>query len=161
MTDYQDSHPLNPSEFWPMAKFGFSVQIEDLPELGFQTVEGLEVEMSVMEYRAGASQVLHKSKRPGLTTYSNITLKKGEFVGDANLKDWMHLYQWEIAQNRTKRRTILIELKDEGGEVQMAWQVAGAFPVKFTPTALDAEADSEVAVQEIELAIESWTLDYT
>lgn len=160
MTDYSASHPVNSAQFWPLAKFAFRVTIEDLPELGFQTVEGLEVEVSVMEYRDGRSQVLHKSKRPGLVTYSNITLKKGEFIGDAELKDWMHLYQWETTENRTKRRTVLIELLDEGENVMMSWSVAGAFPVKFTPTSLDAEADSEVAVQEIELAIESWTLDY-
>ncbi|BDS14000.1 phage tail protein [Aureispira anguillae] len=159
MSDYQASHPLNGADFWPLAKFSFRVTIDGLPELGFQTVEGLEVEVSIMEYRDGASGVLHKSKRPGLTTYSNITFKKGEFVGDANLKDWMHLYQWERATNRTERKQIIIELLDEAEDVMMTWTVAGAFPVKFTPTALDAEADSEVAVEEIEVAIESWTLD--
>lgn len=159
--DYSESHPLNGADFWPLAKFAFRVTIEDLVELGFQTVEGLEVEVSIMEYRDGVSGVLHKSKRPGLVTYSNITLKRGEFIGDDHIKEWMKLYQWDKTDNRTKRRELIIELLDEGDNVMITWTVKGAFPVKFTPTALDAEADSEVAVQEIELAVESWTQDYS
>lgn len=157
MSDYTEN-AVNPFE-WPLAKFFFRVTIDGLPELGFQTVEGLESEVSVMEYRPGNTQFLFKSKRPGLVTYSNITFKKGEFLGDANLKDWWHLYAWEKANNRNERKEILIELLDESESVMMTWTVKGAFPVKFTPTSLDAEADSEVAVEEIEVAIESWTLD--
>jgi phage tail-like protein len=156
--DYSD-HPVNGADFWPLAKFAFRVSIEDLPELGFQTVEGLETEVSIMEYRDGNAGVLFKSKRPGLVTYSNITFKRGEFIGDAHIRDWMHLYQWEKVDNRTKRREIIIELLDEGDNTMITWTVRGCFPVKFTPTALDAEADSEVAVQEIEIACESWTQD--
>jgi phage tail-like protein len=157
MSDYTEN-AVNPFE-WPLAKFFFRVTIDGLPELGFQTVEGLESEVSVMEYRPGNTQFLFKSKRPGLVTYSNITFKKGEFMSDANLKDWWHLYAWEKGTNRNERKEILIELLDESESVMMTWTVKGAFPVKFTPTSLDAEADSEVAVEEIEVAIESWTLD--
>jgi phage tail-like protein len=157
MSDYTEN-AVNPFE-WPLAKFFFRVTIDGLPELGFQTVEGLESEVSVMEYRPGNTQFLFKSKRPGLVTYSNITFKKGEFMGDANLKDWWHLYAWEKGTNRNERKEILIELMDESESVMMTWTVKGAFPVKFTPTNLDAEADSEVAVEEMEVAIESWTLD--
>lgn len=157
MSDYTEN-AVNPFE-WPLAKFFFRVTIDGLPELGFQTVEGLESEVSVMEYRPGNTQFLFKSKRPGLVTYSNITFKKGEFSGDANLKDWWHLYAWEKGTNRNERKEILIELMDEAEGVMMTWTVKGAFPVKFTPTSLDAEADSEVAVEEMEVAIESWTLE--
>jgi len=157
MSDYTEN-AVNPFE-WPLAKFFFRVTIDGLPELGFQTVEGLESEVSVMEYRPGNTQFLFKAKRPGLVTYSNITLKKGMFLGDSNLKDWWHLYAWDKATNRNERKEILIELLDEAEDVMMTWTVKGAFPVKYTPTSLDAEADSEVAVEELEFACESWTLD--
>jgi phage tail-like protein len=157
MSDYSE-HPVNPFE-WPLAKFYFRVTIDELPELGFQTVEGMESEVSVMEYRPGNSPFLFKSKRPGLVTYSNITLKKGMFSGDPNLKDWWKLYAWDKAENRNKRRDMLIELMDEGDNVMMTWTCKGCFPVKFTPTGLDAEADSEVAVEEMEIAVESWQLE--
>jgi phage tail-like protein len=157
MSDYTDN-ATNPFE-WPLAKFQFRVTIDGLPELGFQTVEGLESEVSIIEYRPGNSSFLFKSKRPGLITYSNITFKKGEFADDPHLKDWWHLYAWEVAGNRNERKEILIELYDEADEVKLAWTCKGAFPVKFTPTSLDAEADSEAAVEELEVAIESWSLE--
>jgi len=157
MSDYSENE-VNPFE-WPLVKFMFRVTIDGLPELGFQTVEGLESEVSLIEYRPGNSQFLFKSKRPGLISYSNITFKKGEFMGDPHLKDWWHLYAWETATNKDERKEILIELMKEDGEVTHTWTCKGCFPVKFTPTSMDAEADSEPAVEEIEVACESWMLE--
>jgi phage tail-like protein len=158
MSDYTENQ-TNPFE-WPMAKFFFRVTIDGLPELGFQSVEGLESEVSVIEYRPGNTQFLFKSKRPGLVTYSNITLKKGAFLGQPDLKDWWHLYAWEITQNRNERKEILIELLDEEGGTVVSWTVKGCFPVKYTPPSMDAEADSEPAVEEIEVACESWQVEW-
>jgi phage tail-like protein len=157
MSDYSENE-VNPFE-WPLAKFSFSVNIDGLEEMGFQTVEGLESEISIMEYRPGNSQFLFKSKRPGLVTYSNITFKKGEFAGDYNLKDFWKFYAWDIQENRNDRKEILIELKDEAGDTTHTWTIKGCFLVKFTPTSMDAEADSEVAVEEIEVACESSQLE--
>jgi len=158
MADYTEN-AVNPFE-WPLAKFFFRVTIDGLPELGFQTVEGLESETSVIEYRPGNTQFLFKSKRPGLVTYSNITFKKGAFMGDPNLKDWWHLYAWEKEQNRNERKEILIELMDEAEETIVSWTCKGCFPVKYTPPGMDAEADSEPAVEEIEVAVESWQVEW-
>ncbi|MDC0231641.1 phage tail protein [Aureispira] len=157
MSDYTENQ-VNPFE-WPLAKFNFRVSIDGLDEMGFQTVEGLESEISIMEYRPGNSQFLFKSKRPGLVTYSNITFKKGEFLGDPHLKDFWMIYAWDIQENRNTRKEILIELLDEAESVTHTWTVRGCFLVKFTPTSMDAEADSEVAVEEIEVACESWMLE--
>lgn len=157
MSDYS-AQSVNPFE-WPLAKFSFRVTIDGLPELGFQTIEGLESEVSVMEYRMGNSDFLFKSGRPGLVTFGNVTFKKGEFLGDANLKDWWHMYAWEHQTNRNERKEILIELLDEAGDVMMTWTLYGCFPVKFTPTSMDAEADSEIAFEEFEVFVESWILE--
>jgi phage tail-like protein len=156
MADYTENE-VNPYE-WPLAKFRFTVQIDEMEELGFQTVEGLESEVSIMEYRPGNSQFLFKSKRPGLVTYSNITFKKGEFIGDSNVRDFWNIIAWDKAGNRNTRREIIIELMDEADDVSHTWTVRGCFLVKFTPTSMDAEADSEVAVEEFEVACESWDL---
>ncbi len=158
MSDYTEN-AVNPFE-WPMAKFFFRVTIDGLPELGFQTVEGLESETSVIEYRPGNTQFLFKSKRPGLVSYSNMTLKKGAFLGQPDLKEWWNFYAWEIASNRNERKEILVELMNEAGDVEVAWTIKGAFPVKYTPPSMDAEADSEAAVEEIEIAYESFTIEW-
>ena len=157
MSDYS-ANSVNPFE-WPLVKFSFRVTIDGLPELGFQTIEGLESEIGIAEYRMGNSDFLFKSKRPTLVTFSNVTFKKGEFLGDANLKDWWHMYAWEHTTNRNERKEILIEMLDVATDVMMTWTLYGAFPVKFTPTNMDAEADSEVAFEEIEVAIESFVLE--
>jgi phage tail-like protein len=157
--DYTESNATL-TDAWPMAKFFFEVTIDGLPALGFQTVEGLESETSVIEYRSGNSQFLFKSARPGMVSYSNLTLKKGAFLGQPDLKDLYRFFAWEIADNRTKRKEILVEMKNEAGEVEVVWTIKGAFPVKYTPPSLDAEADAEPAVEEMEFKYESFDMEW-
>lgn len=143
---------------WPLPKFYFSIEIDNIPNtLGFQTIEGLETEISVMEYRAGNSTNFYKTKRPGLMSYSNITLKKGTFQGDD------YLYQWykelSVDHQHTERRTVIIHLMNEADEIVFTWTLLNAFVTKFTPTPFDAEADSEVAIEELEFCCEEWTME--
>ncbi|MCP4442095.1 MAG: phage tail protein [Aureispira sp.] len=159
MADYKDVFATNE---WPLAKFYFRVEFLDGPievQGSFQGVEGLESEISVMEYRMGDSPLFFKSKRYGMMTYSNVTLKKGMFAGDMYLKDWWNEYSWNHS-DRSNRHEILITLMDENDADMMTWTLKGCFPVKFTPSALDAEADSEIALEELELACESWSLEF-
>ena len=159
LDSYKPLEDTNFNESWPLAKFYFRVQIDNLPEIGFQTVEGLESEISIMEYRAGNQRAFYKSKRPGMTSYSNITLKKGMFKSHADL----YLWYKAIAQEhnfRQEARGIIIDLLDETDSVVMTWRVSNAIVVKYTPTPLDAEADSEVAVEELELAVDYWELEF-
>lgn len=159
MADYKDVFVANNE--WPLAKFYFEVEIEGLSDkLGFQGVDGLESELSIIEYRGGDSPHLFKSKRYGMVTFSNITLKKGMFSSDAELKDWWHLFSWEHVA-RDVRKQITIKLKDESGGDKIIWDIHGCFPIKFSPTGLDAEADSEVAIEELELACESWSVTFS
>lgn len=153
-------HMSNSYNPWPLAKFYFEVTVDGIDtSMGFQSVEGLESEISMMEYRAGNYALWAKTKRPGLMTFSNVTLKKGMFAGDANLQSWWHTLAWEHQHGVDNRREVIITLLDENEEIRMTWTLSNAFCVKFTPTPLDAEADSEVAVEELELCCESWTLD--
>jgi len=144
---------------WPLVKFYFEVQIDNVDgTIGFQAVEGLESEVSVMEYRAGNYALWAKTKRPGLMTYSNVTLKKGMFRNDANLHDW-----WSSLANdhrHADRRTIIINMYNEDNEVVLTWTLEQCFVTKFTPSSLDAEADSEVAIEELEIATEKMTMVY-
>ena len=55
-----------------------------------------------------------------------------------------------------------IDLIDwSGGQKRIIfkWTLEKAFVVKFTPTSLDGESDGEVAVEELELAYQSFTMD--
>jgi phage tail-like protein len=132
---------------WPIAKYYFYVLVGGT-ELGFQSVEGLEGEVGVIEYRDGNSPFMGKEKVPGLITYSKVTLKKGMFSGDNNGSNWFK----ELAQDRsyTKRRQIIIALLDHNHIPQFVWRYEKCFITKFTPANLDAESESEVAVEEME-----------
>lgn len=146
---------------WPVAKFAFEVNIGGLDqEISFQTMDGLGTSISMMEYRDANSQNFFKQRRPTLTSFDNITLKKGMFVGDKTLFNW-----YKKVSTGTffgDLRTVSIDLIDwSGGQKRIIfkWTLDKAFVVKFTPTSLDGESDGEVAVEELELAYQSFTMD--
>ena len=66
---------------YPLPKFHFQIEWGGTV-LGFTEVSGLDVETEPIEYRQGASLVYSKTKQPGLTKYSNITLNRGTFQSD-------------------------------------------------------------------------------
>ena len=141
---------------WPIARFHFYVMIGGT-ELGFQGVEGLEAEVGVIEFRDGNSPFFGKERVPGLITYSRVTLKKGMFAGDTNANTWFK----EIAQDRkyTQRRPIIIAMMDHNIVPQFIWRYEQCFLTKVIPSNLDAESDSEVAIEEIEFVGRAWYLE--
>ena len=88
-------------------------------------------------------------KMPGIAKYGNVTMKRGVFVNDNKFWDW----HAEIKMNTIKRRTVLIKLLDESGEVTMQWQLNNAWPTKISSTDLKSDGN-EVAIDTIEIAHE-------
>ena len=77
---------------YPLPKFHFQVEWGGT-KIGFTEVSGLDVETEVIEYREGSSKEYNKTKQPGLTKYSNITLKRGTFLGDNEFFElWKQTY---------------------------------------------------------------------
>ncbi|PCI93941.1 MAG: phage tail protein [Flavobacteriales bacterium] len=135
---------------WPMPKFRFEVDLgTELKGVAFQEVSGMDVENQIIEYRKSNSPLFSTEKMPGITKYSNITMKRGIFVNDNTFWDW----HAEISMNTIKRRTVLIKLLDENGKVTMQWQLNNAWPTKITSTDLKSDGN-EVAVDTIEIAHE-------
>lgn len=137
---------------WPIPKFYFRVSW-DGQEMSFQEVSGLDTETQVIEYRAGNSKQFSTIKMPGITKYSNVTLKKGIFKADNTFWNWYN----QIKMNTIKRVTITIQLLDETGTPTMTWTLQHAWPTKITGTDLKSEGN-EVAVESIELAHEGLTI---
>jgi len=138
----------NESEAWPLVKFSFRVKWGD-DEFIFQEVSGLSSETQVIEYHGGNSKVFSTVKMPGIQKFSNITLKKGVFMGDSNM--WKKYNQ--IKMNTFKREQITISLLDEAQKPAMTWMLTNAFPVKITVTDMKSDGN-EFAVESIELAHE-------
>jgi len=135
---------------WPMPKFRFEVDLgEELTGVAFQEVSGMDVENQVIEYRASNNPLFSTIKMPGIAKYGNVTMKRGVFVNDNTFWNW----HAEISMNTIKRRTVIIKLLDENGEVTMKWILNNAWPTKITSTDLKSDGN-EVAVDTLEIAHE-------
>ncbi len=135
---------------WPMPKFRFEVDFgSELTGIAFQEVSGMDKEVQIIEYRHSNSPLFSTIKMPGIAKYGNVTMKRGIFVNDNTFWNWMN----EIQMNTIKRRTVLIKLLDEQGNVTMQWQLNNAWPTKISSTDLKSDGN-EVAVDTIEIAHE-------
>lgn len=141
---------------YPIPKFHFQVEWGDKFRIGFTEVTGLDFEREVIEYRAGDSKKYNKSKQPGLTKFSNITLKRGTFEGDYDyFKEWRKTYYFQEG-NKTGsqyRRAVTIKLLNENHEPIITWRLENAWPSKVQSTDLKADAN-EVAIETMELVHE-------
>lgn len=145
---------------WALTKFLFEVDLGMDTNIGFQTCEGLETGIEAYEFRDGNSGDFFKQKRPGAVTFSNVTLKKGMFANDKALYKWYN----NVATGALfgDMRTVTIRLLDTdrgiNPKVVFTWKLEKAFVVKYAPTNMDAHDGEEVAVEELEIACQSWTM---
>ena len=136
---------------WPLPKFRFSVDFgTEQTNIAFQEVSGMDKEVQVIEYRASNSALFSTIKMPGIVKHGNVTMKRGIFVNDNTLWNWMS----QIKMNTIARCTVIIRLLNENGEVTMQWTLNNAWPTKITSTDLKSEGN-EVLIDSIEIAYES------
>jgi phage tail-like protein len=135
---------------WPLPKFRFEVDLGDeLKGILFQEVSGMDVENQIIEYRNSNTPLFSTEKMPGIVKYGNVTMKRGVFANDNTFWDWHS----QIKMNSIKRRTIIIKLLDEDGNITMQWTLSNAWPTKITSTDLKSDAN-EIAIDTIEIAHE-------
>jgi phage tail-like protein len=145
---------------YPLPKFHFQVEWGEGFRIGFTEVSGLDFETEVIEYREGHSKKYNKSKQPGLTKYSNVTLKRGTFEGDFDyFKEWQksYFFQEGNATGSKYRRPVTIKLLNENHEPIITWKLENAWPSKVQSTDLKADAN-EVAIETMELVHEGLTI---
>ena len=145
---------------YPLSKFHFRVEWGNDFRMGFTEVSGLDFETEVIEYREGNSLKYNKLKQPGLTKFSNITLKRGTFEGDHDFYNlWKQTYMFQEGNDTGSlyRRTVTIKLLNESHEPVITWVVENAWPSKVQSTDLKADAN-EVAIETMELVHEGLTI---
>ncbi|MBP0904192.1 phage tail protein [Mariniflexile gromovii] len=145
---------------YPLPKFHFQVEWGSDFRIGFTEVSGLDFETEVIEYREGSSKKYNKSKQPGLTKYSNITLKRGTFEGDFDyFKEWQKTYYFQEGNQTGSRyrRSVTVKLLNESHEPIITWVLENAWPSKVQSTDLKADAN-EVAIETMELVHEGLTI---
>ena len=145
---------------YPIPKFHFRVQWGKDFRIGFTEVTGLDFETEVIEYREGNNRTYNKTKQPGLTKYSNVTLKRGTFEGDYDFyMEWQKTFYFQEG-NKTGsrfRRNVEIMLLNENHEPIITWTLLNAWPSKVQSTDLKADAN-EVAIETMELVHEGLTI---
>lgn len=145
---------------YPIPKFHFRVEWGQDFRMGFTEVSGLDFETEVIEYREGNSKKYNKLKQPGLTKFSNITMKRGTFEGDFDYYNlWKKTYMFQEG-NKTGseyRRTVNVKLLNEKHEPIITWVLENAWPSKVQSTDLKADAN-EVAIETMELIHEGLTI---
>lgn len=135
---------------WPMPKFRFEVDLgTEMKGVAFQEISGMDIENQITEYRKSNSPLFSSIKMPGIAKSGNIIAKRGVFSNDTIFWNWHS----EISMNTIKRRTVLIKLLDESGDITMQWQLNNAWPTKITSTNLKSD-NNEVAVDTLEIAHE-------
>lgn len=140
----------------PYGAFPFRITIgadtDGPPDGGFTEVSGLSSMPTVMEYREGKARDDSVLKLPAVDKGSDVTLKRGVMARDS-------LYPWlEMTRNgrNDAGRVLRIDLVAEDGATRVAsWTLVNARPIAVTGPALNAAAATDVAVEELVLAVDA------
>jgi phage tail-like protein len=134
----------------PYRSFNFLVEIEGLPLAGFMECSGLESETEVIEYREGIEFPNTVRKLPGLTRYSNISLKRGV----SKSKD---LYDWRnsVINGLILRKNVDIVLLDDSRQEVARWSFQECWPCRMSGPAFNA-LEGTIAIEELVICHEGF-----
>jgi phage tail-like protein len=131
---------------YPLPKFHFRVEWGGT-NIGFTEVTGLSIETEVIQWRTGADLDSLTRKMPGMKKFGDVTLKRGVFENDNEFYDWWNT----VNLNTVERRDITISLLNEEHDPVMIWKLRNAWPIKITPTGLNA-TENAAAIEEMVVA---------
>ena len=146
----------DPKKNYPLPKFHFQVEWGGT-RIGFTEISGLDFETEVIEYREGSYKTYSKTKQPGLTKYSDITLKRGTFLGDFEFFElWRKTMMFQEGKEKF-RRDVVIKLLDEEHTPIISWSVLNAWPRKVQYADLKADAN-EIIIETMILVHEGLSI---
>lgn len=141
----------------PYSVFNYLVNLGDGSEGevqgGFSEVSGLNAEITIAEYRNGNAPVNYVTKVPAIHKAGDVTLKRG-VIGAENIYNWLDQIR---AGDIQAKRNVEVKLKSEDPTSQSAvvtWKLINAIPIKWTGPTLTAKGGSDVAIEELVLAVE-------
>jgi phage tail-like protein len=114
---------------------------------GFKSVSGMDSETEIVEFKQGNDTIVRK--KPGRTTYANITLERGYTATD-------DLWEWRlnIENGKIDRRSGSVIILDQDGATEVArYNFYEAWPCKWYVPDMAADSSS-MAIEKIELAVE-------
>ena len=131
----------------PYRSFRFRVEIDGLTRAGFREASGLDTTTDVIEYREGSDATTIR-KLPGMTKFSNITLKRG-VTDDDELMKWRQ----QVMDGTIVRKSGSIVVMAEDGSEKLRWNFQEGWPTKWTGPSFNATGN-EVAIETLEIAHE-------
>jgi phage tail-like protein len=131
----------------PFGNYNFLVEIDGITRAAFQEASGFDSTIDIIEHREGGENTTVR-KLPGMTKYSNISLKWG-ITDDRELYDWHR----RIVEGDMERKNGSIVLLDRRGEEVARWNFVRAWPSKWDGPDLNAEG-TDIAIEMLELAHE-------
>jgi len=141
---------------YPLPKFHFELEWGGT-RLGFTEVTGLDFETEVIEYREGNLPSYNKTKQPGLTKYTDVTLKRGIILDDLEyFNQWVKTAMFQEIKEQY-RRTVTIKLLNEEHKAIIVWTLSKAWPSKIQSTDLKADGN-EVAIETLTFVHEGLTM---
>lgn len=141
---------------YPLPKFHFELKWGGT-RFGFTEVTGLDFETEVIEYREGNLPTYNKTKQPGLTKYTDVTLKRGIILDDLEFfTEWEKTAMFQEIKKQF-RRTVTINLLNEEHKAIIVWTLAKAWPSKIQSTDLKADGN-EVAIETLTFVHEGLTM---
>jgi phage tail-like protein len=132
----------------PLGSFNFLVESGGVLRAGFSECTGVGTETDPIEYREGKDDITVR-KLPGLKKFGNVTLKRGVAVGEQDFFEWRK----SVTDGNIDRRDISIILQDEKRTEQVRYNLANAWPLKWTGPEFKASAN-EIAIETLEIAHE-------
>lgn len=149
--------PEDKKRMYPLPKFHFQLDWGGT-RVGFTEVTGLDFETEVIKYREGTDVSLVQSAQPGMKKYSNVTLKRGTFLGDFEFyEEWKKTFMFQ-EKSETFRRDVTIKLLNEEHKPVITWTLLNAWPSKIQSTDLKADGN-EVAIETMEMVHEGLTTE--
>lgn len=118
---------------------------------GFQEVSGLNIEVTMQEYRNGNDATNRVRKISGMYKVGDVTLKRG-LIGALNLYQW--IFDVRNGNQGAARSVTIVQLDETREQEIMTWRLINARPMRYNGPSLNAKSSSDVAMEELVLSCE-------
>jgi phage tail-like protein len=139
----------------PYGAFNYLVDLQtgdtDSIRAGFQEVSGLNVEVTISEYRNGNEKTNRVRKVTAMYKVGDITLKRGLI---ASLDLWEWVTQVRNGDQTAARNITITQLNESREERIITWRLINARPMRYNGPSLNAKSSSDVAIEELVLSCE-------
>lgn len=146
----------------PLKVFRFRVECDGFTRAGFSEVTGLTRTTAVAEYREGGFNETPQ-KSAGLSTFGDITLRRGQIIGssrggDDDFLDWakqVHNVSAGGNAENYRRSLDIVQFNSQNKEIRR-WRIANAWPSGFRATSDLNATSSDNSIEELTIAHEGF-----